>query len=494
MRNAHPFAIFLLLGACAGSGSPTKPAGSDGGSDGGTEDSGSTDTGEPLDCEPAPAPVATTFLPGYTGAEDFAFDSEGYLVSVDTFGNLVGINQAGETRLILPDATMYAAGTRILPGGDILFCDAETGSLVRVDPSTGSSRVVLSGLEYPNGLAVDNSGMAYVAEQISGKVRRVDPDTGEYEVVATGLYNPNGVALSPDQNTLYVGSFGAGAVWEVQRDGESWAPPIVFGSTPNAPGIPPNPCEGAAEGTECPMNGGGGLGVCADDEGGGLYCQQARDTAACAGKAEGDACETLLFGEPLEQQCAASETGELFCPKVPATHTKACRGIAEYEACSVSTNTGICAPTYEGVNACYLDSAFVEVYTSACEGLDMGATCNLRDSHYPTVGTCEDGSSLGVDATICLPPGWLLEYGGLDGVAVDHCGGVYVTEYIQGKVYRMPGGDSPPELIAQLPTDWIPNLHWGNGVGGWDTNTLYVMDRSSPGVFALEVGVPGPSR
>jgi hypothetical protein len=247
-------------------------------------------------------------------------------------------------------------------------------------------------------------------------------------------------------------------------------------------------------GAECGISGGAGLGNCADDEAGGLYCKSQHDTAACAGKEAGDSCETIRFGEALEQQCIEPDSGELFCPNVPATHTKACKGLGDYDACSIGSNTGVCIPTYEGVNACYLDSTFPEVYTSACASVEIGSPCQLQDSHFPTYGTCEDGSLFGVDAAICLPAGALLEFGGLDGVAVDHCGSVYVTEYIQGKVYRMQGGESPPELIAQLPTDWIPNLHWGNGVGGWDSNTLYVMDRTSPGVFALEVGVPGPAR
>lgn len=34
-------------------------------------------------------------------------------------------------------------------------------------------------------------------------------------------------------------------------------------------------------------------------------------------------------------------------------------------------------------------------------------------------------------------------------------------------------------------------MHWGNGIGGWQKDILYVSDRSRAGMFALEVGVEG---
>ena len=26
---------------------------------------------------------------------------------------------------------------------------------------------------------------------------------------------------------------------------------------------------------------------------------------------------------------------------------------------------------------------------------------------------------------------------------------------------------------------WIPNMKWGNGIGGWDLNTMYMQDRAT---------------
>jgi len=79
-----------------------------------------------------------------------------------------------------------------------------------------------------------------------------------------------------------------------------------------------------------------------------------------------------------------------------------------------------------------------------------------------------------------------------DGVAVDACGNVYVTEFVAAVIWRVTP-DKQYEVIANFSeiTDWIPNLHWGSGIGNWDRNKLYVMNRNEDQVFALDVGIPG---
>jgi hypothetical protein len=34
-------------------------------------------------------------------------------------------------------------------------------------------------------------------------------------------------------------------------------------------------------------------------------------------------------------------------------------------------------------------------------------------------------------------------------------------------------------------------MHWGNGIGGWDTHTLYMQDRSSDELMVIPTGIPG---
>lgn len=486
--NTRRAALLLLL--LVGCGDPaTKAADEPSPEDSGGAPDDTGDTGEPS-CDPAPLPVAQAYLPGFTGSEDFAFDAEGYLVSVDELGNLVGINKAGEARLMLPDASLFAAGTRFHPSGDLLLNAADRGELMRINPNTGGSAVVVGGLEYPNGLEVDAEGFAYVAEQISGRVRRIDPDTGAFTFIASGLYNPNGLAFSPDESTLYIGSFGGGVVWTIQREGEGWTEPAVYAASPGSPGVPPNLCAEAVPGTSCALPGGYGIGACTIDDLGDARCLADLDTEACAGLSIGADCTTELFGEPIAQRCVPTDGGALFCPRVPDPLTKACAR-AEDGVCVVSGEEGFCLPNFEGVEACYLPSLAEDAYTQGCVGLVEGDDCQIRDPLFPSLGSCRPGDDFGFTGLACLPADFAGELGGLDGVAADLCGNVYVTEYVIGEVWRFSGPGADGERVAALDSEWIPNLRWGNGVGGWAIDHLYVMDRLNQGVFDLSVGVQG---
>ncbi len=86
--------------------------------------------------------------------------------------------------------------------------------------------------------------------------------------------------------------------------------------------------------------------------------------------------------------------------------------------------------------------------------------------------------------------------GALDGMAVDACGNVYVCEYIAAVVWRISpdGGVMSPLVNLNADTSWIPNMQWGSGVGGWDRETLYVLDFSQSRQFEVVLGVPDKPR
>ncbi|MEZ4319661.1 MAG: SMP-30/gluconolactonase/LRE family protein [Myxococcota bacterium] len=275
------------------------------------------DTAPVLDCSVLPElPTAFDTLSGFTYAEDFDFDLNGNHVSIrSTNGNLVGIQMDTTVSLIAPNVSNNAACTRRLPDGDFVVCDVFANSLVRVAAATGAKVTLLSGMAYPNGADVDSEGFVYVAEQNAGRLRRVDSTTGEATVIATNLNAPNGVVLSPDEQTVYVGSFGSGRVYAVERTGpDTW-----------------------------------------------------------------------------EQRQLVQAPGG----------------------------------------------------------------------------------------------------GDFDGIEADACGNIYITEYIDGTVWRIPPSGTGVERVMDLPSSWIPNLRWGSGVGGWDPETLYVADRDQGRVFALPMGIRG---
>lgn len=273
------------------------------------------DTGPELDCSvlpPVPAPFIT--MNQYDTSEDFDFDGSGYLCTVLN-QNLACRDQSGDQRLVSPNIAATTAGTRVLPTGDWVVAAPSNETLILIDGVTGGQTVLASGLQYPNGVEVDADNMVYVAEHNAGRVRQIDAYTGEQWPVANGMTAPNGVILSPDGNTLYVGSFGGGLIYAVDR----------------------------------------------------------------LGPHEWDQWRVLFD---------------------------------------------------------------------------------------PASGD-----------------------GGFDGINVDACGNVYITEYTTGRIYRITPDGSQTDIVVDLPSGWIPNLRWGPDIGGWRSDILYVAAWTR--VYALDMQIPG---
>ncbi|MBT9555739.1 MAG: hypothetical protein IV100_06895 [Myxococcales bacterium] len=334
--------------------------------DTGTTDADATDTAAPIPlvCDPAPTlPRPFEILYSFTTSEDFAFDGEGNLVSNDG-GTLVKQKVNSSKKPYVPGFG-DTAGMRYLPNGDLAVSNLQTGTIDRVTPD-GSSSVILSGMQYANGLEVDSLGYIYVAEQNAGRVRRIDAATGEFIVVGQGMSNPNGTSLSPDETILYVGSFGAGVIYAIDlTDEDHMGATTVFG---RVPGIPPGsgavsePCAGLTEGASCdPLFGGNG--TCAPF-GGVLDCIPA---GSCDGKEEGDACDE--FGAP---GICTESFGGLVCQAATP-----CAGLTEGSTCESPFGKGICTPGWNGLSCAPI----------VCWQKPEGSDCPLGEG----TGTCVMG-------------------------------------------------------------------------------------------------------
>jgi sugar lactone lactonase YvrE len=456
------------------------------------EDTADTDVPEPPDpcLTPPSLPRDFTTLTGFSTAEDFDFDGDGYHVSINEQGHLFGENQAGDTKLISPGVADSPAGTRILPDGSWVICNVGAGSLVRVDAVSGAKQTLISGLAYPNGLEVDLDGFVYVAEQNAGRVRRVDPATGNYENIATGLDNPNGLAFSPDYNTLYVGSFGAGTVTAIARkpNKTEWEAPREHAYVGDAVAQVIDPCVGQVAGEQC-YRLRGGVGFC-DDAAGPLECVAAPDVSACLGKQEGDSCTTDAFGQSYPSKCVdPGGVQDLYCPLVELDALEACEGESLGDSCEAGGESGTCSIGFDGVPVC-LTGVDQELMVAACDSIANGEACTASIASGLYKSWCMDLSGWGISDRGCKLPAWKANPAGgdgLDGINADECNNVYVTEFVTGYVYRIrPSG--VVHLAASLPSYWIPNMRWGNDVGGWDSNRLYVSDREQGRLFAIDVG------
>ena len=469
--------MLLIALACSGDAPVPNP---------GSGDTSAPDPEPEVDCSGlAELPVEPTRISGFTTSEDFAFDLDGNFVSPDHNGNVLKISYAGESEVLSPSFG-EAAGMAYLPSGELVIASPGRGSL-EIIAADGGRTTLLSGLSYPNGVTVDEAGAIYVAEHDAGVIRQVDAETGDYTILATGLYSPNGLAFGPDEQTLYVNSFGGATVHSIERTSAGWEEPELHGETPTDTDTAlDGACEGMAEGDECFLSSGIGIGAC---EGAPLSCVESLDTAACSGLTFGDACLTQALGESIESVCAVPMAGgELFCPKVPGEVVTACVDQSSGSGCEALGTTRTCDPSWEDILICDITSWESEVF-SACEALAAGDDCIIEDYEGYAAGSCMDP---GHGSLYCSSSYHNKDWrGGLDGMAADACGNVYVTEYVMGYIWRFSSAGGEPELVAESNSYWIPNLHWGLGVGGWETDALYVQERDSRDVLVLELGVTG---
>lgn len=459
-----------------------RPDGSDG-SDG--SDSGASDTGEPaLECDSLPAPPYTPEkLRGFTRSEDFVFDAEGHIISIDNSGNLVRQSHGGAKEVMVPRVG-EVAGMGMLPNGDIVLAQVERGAVQRIT-ADGSTFNLATGIDYPNGITVDSAGMVYVSEHIRGRIRQIDPETETSTIIATGLVYPNGLAFSPDESVLYVNSFGGGTVHAIERGADGFSAASTISTVDSGPEYI-DPCETLDLGAECGLES-GGLGACTD-----AGCTENPDLTACEGLSVGDACTTSRGGAPFESVCSEAGT-DLVCPRIPASLVEPCRGSDPWAECDPGAGDfGWCDPTWEGVLACQDYFALTDQMSEACSEAERGDPCSVDMPAAPFVAACEAGSVIGLSGLVCAGgPLFYGVYGGLDGLDVDACGNVYVTEFVTGLVYRVPPEGGVAEPVISIESGWIPNLHWGSGVGGWSRELLYVMDRDDDSVHAVDVGIHG---
>ncbi|XXQ33677.1 SMP-30/Gluconolactonase/LRE-like region domain-containing protein [Plasmodiophora brassicae] len=167
-----------------------------------------------------------------------AFDKDGHLLVCEPTQGLIRVDKhskqvtvvAKRTTDLLKSRIVYANDVDVAPNGDIYFSDATNlsstvdvyghvstlhtskidlmfgypaGRLLRVDPATGDTRIVIDQLQFANGVAVAHDGsFVLVAETYGRRVWRVwlaGDRRGVKEVFVDELPGfPDGVSKSPD--------------------------------------------------------------------------------------------------------------------------------------------------------------------------------------------------------------------------------------------------------------------------------------------------------
>lgn len=184
------------------------------------------------DCgELPPLPTTYEFRSDIAPSEDFTFDDEGNMVHVSfDDGGFRRTSYDGQFELILPGASTWPRGTRMLLDGDVVLADPDLANLMRLT-FDGSKTTIASGLNNGNGIAIRDDGMIFVTTGPTGRgdspnaeVWMVNSDTGDKQIVVerAGI-SFDGIVFGLDYETLYVNNEYDGRIYytTVSETGEA---------------------------------------------------------------------------------------------------------------------------------------------------------------------------------------------------------------------------------------------------------------------------------
>lgn len=202
--------VFACVAACAAETGTTPDPWTHGGPTVGTPAGGVlTGSGSPetttasWDCANPLPPVGQVVSHPIETEEDLDFDLDGRLV-YQSGDAVVGTDVRGTTSPLAPGVTGDPSGVHGLSDGRIALVSEDDGALRVVDPATGTSVVVASGLRQPNGVEVDAADRIYVTT--ADQLVRVDVDADRVDTLGSwsALNGGNGVVLSQDERRLVV--------------------------------------------------------------------------------------------------------------------------------------------------------------------------------------------------------------------------------------------------------------------------------------------------
>ncbi|MDV6212762.1 gluconolaconase [Rhodococcus erythropolis] len=155
-----------------------------------------TTTGELETILPLGSPVV--------GPDDVVFDSEGAMFITDTWGDQVFVRETDGTLRVVGDNLPSANGLTVLDDRVFIAEWRPDGRIAEVYRDGRPPRIVLEGLDHPNGMAPGPDGKLYYPAVAPGEVWRVDPEGGAPERVLDGLVFPCAVKFDPQGRMVVV--------------------------------------------------------------------------------------------------------------------------------------------------------------------------------------------------------------------------------------------------------------------------------------------------
>jgi sugar lactone lactonase YvrE len=185
--------------------------------------------------------VGMLFSPGYPGfLRGLAPAGPGTFVVATSGGQIARYRPGDGETDYLADGFDQLYGVAIGPGEAIVFAELGTGRVHSL--RSGNVEVLASGLQDPVGVAFDPNGSPLVSESGAGRVVRLAGASGSSEMVVDGLQRPQGILVA--DGTLYIVDAGAKEVIAVDLntgDRHTVASGLPVGPPP---GVEPKPLKG----------------------------------------------------------------------------------------------------------------------------------------------------------------------------------------------------------------------------------------------------------
>ena len=141
---------------------------------------------------------------------------------------------------------------------------------------------------------------------------------------------------------------------------------------------------------------------------------------------------------------------------------------------------GMVYVTYDSVTRVDPDTGASEVVLATVSGETAHAINFNLDSTVMYIATIGSGTvyAMDLDADLnaaSVPRAFATGMGSwMDGLELDECGNLYVPNYSNSMLWRIsPDGATNTRMVTASSTYYGHGVVWGNGVGGWDTTTLY---------------------
>lgn len=194
-----------------------------------------------------------------TGGEDVLVDDNGHIYTGYADGRVVRLEPDGSKPDLLARTGGRPLGLDFDPQGRLIVADGYQG-LLRIEDSGAVTTLATEANGRPfgftNNVAVTNDGLIFFTDASSkfgperqarddilehrghGRLLRHNPETGKTRVLLTDLQFANGVALTPDQDAVLVAQTGSYNILRYHRTGDQAGEhEVLIG---NLPGLPDN--------------------------------------------------------------------------------------------------------------------------------------------------------------------------------------------------------------------------------------------------------------